>query len=764
MKLRLAFQHFSATSTDLKYYATCAVFFALLMLANSCGPATPAPQEDRGESPGSAETRQARVDKGKPGEKDKSGDSPPATRRMALVENLHGVQVADPYRWLEDEKSGEVQEWVKAMDAYSRKRLNSLPGRCGLAGRLEELSYFDYKSAPKRKGERYFFVQRHKNKEKKVYYWRRGENGPAKILLDPNTMSKDGSLAVIDVFPDHQGKNVAYKLSKNNADEATLFVMNVATGEVSDKDTIPGAKYAKPAWTPDGKGFYYTRLPVDPDIPVAERPGYAEVYYHRLGTAPSKDILIHPKTGDSRTFLITQLSRDGRYLFVTKATGWSQFEVFWKDLKKGKRAEFKTFAKAPEGEKALYEVFAWKGWIYVLTNERAPRYRVFRVNPRRPSRKNWQEIIPEQDDAVLDEFKVLGGHLVLKYMKNASTELRVATLKGKVLRKMKLPSIGSISNITGTPEDDTAYYDFCSYVYPKAVYKTSVSKGTSSVYFKLNLPVDEEPYTINQIWYPSKDGTKVSMFLIHRKDIKRDGSNPTMLYGYGGFNVNITPRFVPTYMVWIEQGGVVAIPNLRGGGEYGESWHRAGMLENKQNTFDDFMAAAKYLINEKYTNPERLAIRGGSNGGLLVGAAMVQAPQLFRAVACHVPLLDMVRYHKFGSGRTWIPEYGSADKPEQFKFIYAYSPYHHVRKGEAYPALLMFSADSDDRVDPMHARKFTAAVLNASSSPHPILLRMEKKAGHGGCDMVKKTVARTADELAFLFKELGGKPNNSLLR
>jgi len=753
------FRQFWATSSFKAPYAACAVFFAFLTLAYSCGPTTPPPQEGRGKSSSSAETDQAKGESEdlKPGQNDKKGEKPPATRRMALVENLHGVQVADPYRWLEDEKSSEVQKWLKAMDGYTRKHLNSLTGRDELAKRLEELSYFDYISAPKRRGERYFFVQRHKNKEKKVHYWRQGDKGPAKILLDPNKMSKDGSTSVLDVFPDHQGKNVAYKVSKNNADEATLHVMNVATGDVSKKDTIPGAKYAKPAWTPDGKGFYYTRLPMDPDIPVAERPGYAEVYFHRLGTDPSEDILVHPKTGDPCTFLITQLSRDGRYLFVTKARGWSQFEVFWKDLRKGKRAKFKTFAKAPEGEKALYRVFAWKRWIYVLTNEGAPRYRVFRVNPRRPSRKNWQEIIPEQDDAVLDEFKIMGGHMMLKYMKNASTELRVANLKGKITRKIELPSIGSVSDITGTPEDDTAYYDFCSYIYPRTVYKTSISKGTSSVHFQLNLPVNGDPYTINQVWYPSKDGTKVSMFLIHRKNIKRDGSNPCLLYGYGGFNVSITPKFIPTYLVWIEQGGVVAIPNLRGGGEYGESWHRAGMLKNKQNTFDDFTAAAKYLINEKYTSPARLAIRGGSNGGLLVGAAMVQAPKLFRAVTCHVPLLDMVRYHKFGSGQTWIPEYGSADDPEQFKFIYAYSPYHHVRKGEAYPAMLMFSADSDDRVDPMHARKFTAAVLNASSSPHPVLMRLEEKAGHGGGDMVKKTVARTADELVFLFKELGVK-------
>lgn len=671
---------------------------------------------------------------------------------------IHGVRVQDPYRWLEDEKSQEVRAWTRAMDGHARKRLAALPGRDTLARRLAELSYVESVGAPQRRGARFFFERQHKDKEKRVYYFRQGEKGPIKVLLDPNTMSKDGSVSVLGVFPDFQGRRAAYKLSQNNADESTLFVMDVGTGKVSDRDTIGGAKYAHPAWTPDGKGFYYTRLPVDPSIPAADRPGHAEVYFHRLGTDPAKDPLVHPKTGDSRTFLWPELSRDGRYLFVYKATGWSNTEIFWKDLKAGPRAAFQPFVAPPAGTQALYDLYAWKGWFYVMTNEGSPRYRLFRADPRRPARDKWQEIVPEQTDAVLSSFAIRGGRLVLQYLRNASTEVRIATLEGKVLRQVAFPGIGTATQWKGNPEDDTAYYAFTSFTRPTTIYRTSVSKGDRSVYFQLSLPLDPEPYQVSQVFYPSKDGTKVSMFLVHRKDLRRDGSSPTMLYGYGGFNVNLTPYFSASFFAWLEQGGLVAIPNLRGGGEYGEAWHRAGMLLQKQNTFDDFIAAARFLVKEGYSRPERIAIRGGSNGGLLVGAAMVQAPDLFRAVACHVPLLDMVRYHKFGSGRTWIAEYGSAEDPAQFKALHAYSPYHHVVKGTAYPALLMLSADSDDRVDPMHARKFTAALRWASASPQPVLLRVEEKAGHGGGDMIKKTVARTADEMAFLLAQLGVVP------
>ncbi len=680
---------------------------------------------------------------------------PPLARRQKVVDVLHGVQVHDPYRWLENEKSKEVQAWLKRMDRYARGKLTKLPGHGRLTKRLAELGYVEWTSAPLRRGKRYFYAKRHKDKEKVVHYWRQGLGGKQKVLLDPNTMSTDGSVSVKGLSVDFQGRRLAYKISRNNADESVLQVMDIRTGKVSKVDSIPGVKYAHPSWTPKGDGFYYTRLPMDKTIPTKDRPGYAEVYFHRVGTSYKKDKLVHAKTGDPKTFIFPYVSRDGRYLFISIEHGWKRTDLYMKDLRRGRRAKF---VKLTSDKEALYQAYVWKGWIYLFTNEGAPRYRLLRIHPRKLDRRHWKEIVPQQKNAVLKSFAIRGGRLSLQYMRNASTELRIATLKGKVLRKVTFPGIGTASQLMGNPEDDTAYYSFSSFIRPSTVYRTSLKKGGRTVYFQVKLPIDPTPYAVKQVFYASKDGTKVSMFILYSKTMRLDGKTPTLLYGYGGFNVNILPRFRSSYFVWLEQGGAVAIPNLRGGGEYGEDWHRGGMLLKKQNTFDDFIYAAKYLIKHRYTSSAKLAIRGGSNGGLLVGALMTQQPDLVRVVACHVPLLDMVRYHKFGSGMTWIGEYGSAADPTQFKAIHAYSPYHHVRKGTRYPALLMLSADSDDRVDPMHARKFVAAIRWANTSTLPVLLRVEEKSGHGGGDMIKKSVARTADEYAFLLKELGVTP------
>jgi len=681
-------------------------------------------------------------------------EGPPRSRAGTVVERIHGHSIADPYRWLEDPKSKETRAWVRAQDAFARGVLAKLPGRDRLRQRLAELSYIDWISAPIRRGKRYFFTRQHKDKEKVVWYWRQGERGKPHVLIDPNTLSEDGSIAVSGVSIDWTGERVAYKLSENAADEATLYVMDVATGKVSDRDTIKGARYAHASWTPKGDGFYYTRLPVDPTIPKSELPGHAAVYFHQLGDDPATDRLVHEKTGDPTRFIGASLSRDGRYLLLYIHHGWTSTDVYFRDL----RGRTKGFSPLAVGLKAHFDVQVHAGAFYVLTDHGAPSYHMFRVDPRQPARARWREIVTAKKDAVLQDFSVVGGHLSLLYLRNAATELEIATLRGKVVREVSFPGIGSASGLVGNPEDDVAYYSFTSFTMPTTIYRTSVSQGGRRVYFKPRIPVDPRPYVVDQVWYPSRDGTRVSMFIIRRKDQPMDGTVPYLLTGYGGFNISLTPQFNSTRFVWLEQGCGLAIPNLRGGGEYGEDWHRAGMLLNKQNTFDDFIAAAELLLEKGYTRREQLAIRGGSNGGLLVGAAMTQRPELFRAVSCHVPLLDMVRYHRFGAGKTWISEYGSADDPEQLAAILAYSPYHHVKKGTPYPSLLMMSADSDDRVDPVHARKFTAAIQNASSSGRPVLLRVESNAGHGGGDMIKKAVEASADEYAFLLHELGVKP------
>ncbi len=675
--------------------------------------------------------------------------SHPATRAESIVDTLHGVQVADPYRWLEDEKAPEVQAWMKAQDTHAREQLGRFPGREALHKRFTELFYTDSISTPSRRAGRFFYTRTHKDKEKGIVYWRQGESGPEKVLLDPNTWSKDGTVSLGTWAVSWDGKKVAFAQKPNAADEAVLHVIDVDSGEWSKVDVIEGAKYATPKWTPDSKGFYYEWLPTDSSIKVDERPGYTTIRYHALGTEPAKDAVVHERTGDPTTFLQSDLSRDGKYLFVYILRGWSENDVYWK------RPGEKDFRLLVKGVGAKYEVHAWKDRFYVLTDEGAPRQRVFEVDPAKPARASWKEIVAEDPVASLQSANIVGGHLALEYLKDATTEVRVATLKGKPVRTVQLPGVGAASNLVGLEDLDDAYFIFTSFTTPRQIYKTSVSTGKSELWAKVDLPMNPEQYKVDQVFYTSKDGTKVPMFVVHRKDLALDGNAPTLLYGYGGFNVSMEPTFRASILPWLDAGGVYAVANLRGGGEYGKAWHDAGRLGKKQNVFDDFHAAAEYLAQAKYTQPKKLAIYGGSNGGLLVGAAMTQRPELYGAVVCGVPLLDMVRYHLFGSGRTWIPEYGTADKAEDFKTLYAYSPYHHVRADVRYPALLMMAADHDDRVDPMHARKFVAAVQNAPGNKAPVLLRIEANAGHGGADQVAKAIESSVDLYSFLFHALG---------
>lgn len=677
----------------------------------------------------------------------------PATRRDDVVDVVGGKEVVDPYRWLEDERSDEVQGWMKAQDEYARGVLRALPGRDALAARFRELYYVDAVSTPLMRGDRYFYVRSHADKEKAVLYWRIGADGAEEVLLDPNQWSADGTVSLGDWSPSWDGKRLAFMKKANAADEAVLHVIDVDTGVVSQVDTIPGAKYASPDWTPDGKGFYYEWLPTDPAIPVDARPGYTEIRFHALGSDPAKDPVVHPRTNDPATFLGAWLGPDGRYLFVDISRGWSENDIYVRDLKGGK--DFQPLAK---GVGARYMPMAWKDQLYIWTDEGAPRGRVFRTAANKLARAGWVEIVKEDAAATLEDVSVVGGHLALSYLRDAASELRIATLAGKPVRTLPLPAVGTASAISGLGDKDDAYFQFSSFTLPRQVYSTSVSKGTVSLWAEVRLPIDPSPYVVEQVRYASKDGTSIPMFLVHRRDAPRDGTNPTLLYGYGGFNVSLTPSFRSSIYPWLEAGGIYAVANLRGGGEYGKDWHDAGRGANKQNVFDDFVAAGEHLVREGWTRPEKLAIYGGSNGGLLVGAAMTQRPDLWGAVVCSVPLLDMMRYHLFGSGRTWIPEYGSAEDPAQLAFLQAYSPYQQVRDDGAYPPLLMLSSDHDDRVDPMHARKFVARVQHASAARGPALLRIERNAGHGGADQVSKAIESSADMYAFLQHELGMTP------
>jgi prolyl oligopeptidase len=673
----------------------------------------------------------------------------PATRRDDVVDHLHGAEVRDPYRWLEDASRPEVAAWMAAEDDYARAHLARLAHRDTIARRLADLMYYDSISAPLHRGGRYFYSRKHKDKEKRVVYWKAGETGAEQVLLDPNAWSSDGSTGLRQWSVSWDGKHVAYTVSEHNADEASMKVLDVATGKLLP-DAIEHTRFGVASWTADGRGFYYGYTPPASDkIAESERSAYTEIRFHKLGSDVARDPVVRAPTGNASWFVGCQASEDGHWLFTWIAHGSSgSTDWFFQDLRKPRAG----WTPLVEGVDASFAVVDFKDRFYVTTNDGAPRYRVLVADPARPARASWREVVP-QTDATLENADVIGGKLVLSYLRSAVSEMEIHGLDGKLARKVELPPLGSSSGMFGRAGEDTAYFAYTSFTEPAVIFRTSIRTGKVTEWTRISLPIDTSKFVTEQVRYPSRDGTEITMFLVHGKDAAKTGRMPTLLTAYGGFRVPITPGFSAIYATWLDLGGMVAIPNLRGGGEYGEAWHKAGMLAGKQNVFDDFIAAASYLESSGWTSPDKLAIEGASNGGLLMGAAAVQAPEKFKAIVCFVPLLDMVRYHKFGLGKAWISEYGSADEATDFKFLHAYSPYHHVAPGAHYPAFLMMSSDHDDRVDPMHARKFTAALQAVSTAP--VWLRIERNAGHGGADVVKQQVDEWADALAFISHELG---------
>ncbi len=677
----------------------------------------------------------------------------PSSRRTEQSDLIHGVRVADPYRWLEDAKSPEVAAWVGAQDELARAELAKLPGRESIASRLKELFYVESTGTPRRAGGRLFYPHRDATREKAAVYWREGKTGAEKTLLDPNTWSADGSVSLGVWSVSYDGRKVAYTVKGNNSDEATLYVMDVATGSKSGIDVIEGAKYAWPSWTPSGDGFYYTWLPPAGAVPTPDRPGYAEVRFHKLGTDPLHDKLVHAKTGDAKTFVSATVDRTGRWLIAVIEHGWTRTDVYVRDLHSAD-TDWKPLVV---GNDARYDVNVDRGHFFLSTNEGAPNYRVLRVDPMHMEREHWVEIVPERHDATLEAVTLVGHHLSLAYLKDVSSRLEVRDEDGKLVREVALPGLGSASGLSGEVDDDVAYYSFQSFTYPTEIFETSVTTGKTSTWYKLNVPVDPSKYVAEQLFATSRDGTRVPFFVLHLQGAARTGATPTMLYGYGGFQAAQTPAFGPSIYPWLEKGGNWVVANLRGGSEYGEAWHRGGMRHEKQHVFDDYFAVAEELVRQGFTRPSKIAALGASNGGLLVGAAVTQRPELFGVALCGVPLLDMVRYELFGSGKTWTEEYGSVDDADDFAALYAYSPYHRVAQATKYPPTLILSADSDDRVDPMHARKFAAA-LQWASTGGPVLLRVEKHSGHGGADLVRASVQKVADEYAFALAMLGANP------
>jgi prolyl oligopeptidase len=687
----------------------------------------------------------------------------PPTRTVDVSDTYFGVKVTDPYRWLEDSpsKSPEVKAWLDAQNQLTRSYLDALPGREALRQRYQQLLRIDTISAPGRAGDRYFYMKRKAEQEKAVLYWRSAvdPNEPEHVLIDPNEWigTTNASLGTTSATLD--GKLLAYAIKPNNADEATLYVKDIATGKDLPGEKIEGAKYAEPSWLPDGSGFVYTWLPpVDP-AHVSDRPGQAVVKFHKLGTDPKNDPILHDKTGDPTKFIGADVSRDGKWIFFSQQNGWDRNDLWYQPLHGAPTAAIAhTWKPIVVGQPFLYSLDAWQGEGYIQTNEGAPHFRLFKVSLQNPARSHWKGIVAESPTAVLQGASIIGNHLVLDWLENVLSKVDICDLEGKLTRHLDLPGIGSLAELQGEPERDDLFFGFENFTTPLKIYQTTVTNPAQTVWAEIKFPVDPSPYAVEQKWFASKDGTQVPMFIVHRKDIKMDGSTPLMIYGYGGFSLSQTPVFAAGWFPFLEAGGAYALVNLRGGGEFGEQWHQDGMLLKKQHVFDDCIAAAEYLIANKYTSPEHLAVRGGSNGGLLVGAVITQRPDLFRAAVCEVPLLDMIRYPLFGSGKTWEPEYGSPENEEQFKALYAYSPYHHVQPGVKYPALLMCSADSDDRVDPMHARKFLAKMQADNGDDYPILMRVEPQSGHGGSDQVKKTIEKGVDIWSFLIYELGANP------
>jgi prolyl oligopeptidase len=670
-------------------------------------------------------------------------------RKASIVENFHGTMVADPYRWLEDSLSPESQAWIQEQNKATRAFLDT-PLRQEIKERLTELWDFPKYELPQEAGGRLFFQKNDGLMNQAVVYVQEPGGEPIP-LLDPNTFSADGTVALTRFSPSPGGKLLAYALSASGSDWQKVRILQVDSGK-EYPETINWCKWTTLPWTPDAEGFYYSRFPQPGTVPPEDQSNYCQVYYHRIGTDQREDVLIFSRPEAKELGFTPIISEDDAYLGLVVTYGTSSRNRFYYRPLEGKGEFVRLLA---EGDAAYRPVGNLGKKFYFLTDLDAPRGRIIAIDLDRPGREDWEEIIPQTDD-VIDQAHFLGGQLVLTYMHHACHRLERFSPAGSHIGGISLPGLGTVIGASGRFDCNRFFIGYTSYLFPPAVFSCNLSSGKLTPFGDSALPFDPGEYETSQVFYASKDGTKVPMFITHKKGLAPDGANPAVLFGYGGFNISMTPNFWPMHLMFMERGGVFAVANLRGGSEYGEDWHRAGMLENKQNVFDDFIAAGEWLIENKYTSSKRLAILGRSNGGLLVSASMTQRPELFGAVVCWVPVIDMLRYHKFTVGRYWIPEYGNAqENPEHFKFMYAYSPLHNVREGVDYPPTLIMTADTDDRVVPGHALKFAATLQEKYAGPKPILLRVESKAGHGPGKPISKLIDEGADMYTFIFRTLG---------
>jgi prolyl oligopeptidase len=683
---------------------------------------------------------------------------PPSYPDPTVVDIYHGQAVPDPYRWLEDLDSEQTRAWIEAQNHLTFNYLQQIPARQRIRERLTQLWNYEKYSQPFKEGGRYFYFKNDGLQNQSVLYTQESLEGQARVLLDPNTFSEDGTVALAgiaisrarDSGAEHAGRYLAYGLSCSGSDWQEWKVRDIETGE-DLPDHLRWVKFSGASWTLDGQGFFYSRY--DEPAPGSEYESanyFQKLYYHRLGTSQSEDVLVYHRPDQKEWGFAGGVTEDGNYLIISVWRGTDPKNlIFYKDLR-DPQSPVVELIREFEAEYSFVGNDGSRFWL--LTDCQAPRRRLVAIDLEQPDQV--QEVIPEAEET-LQGVSLINNQFVAFYLKDAHTQIKTFALDGTYLGEIPLPGLGSASGFGGKRYDTETFYTFTSFTTPPTIYRYDFTSGTSTLFRQPQVDFDPQAYEVQQVFYTSKDGTRIPMFLVHRRGLTRTGDHPTLLYGYGGFGISLTPSFSVGLVAWLEMGGVYAQPNLRGGGEYGEEWHQAGTKLNKQKVFDDFIAAAEWLIAHGYTNPAKLAISGGSNGGLLVGACLVQRPELFAAALPAVGVFDMLRFHKFTIGWAWISEYGSPENPEEFKALYAYSPLHNLKPGTAYPATLITTADHDDRVVPAHSFKFAAALQAAQGGSQPILIRIDTKAGHGAGKPTSKLIEEAADRWAFLVQVLG---------
>ena len=675
----------------------------------------------------------------------------PVTPRSDHVDVYHGVRVPDPYRWLEELDSPQTRAWIEAQNRLTFAWLAQVPHRPLVRRRLETLWNYERYGLPVRRGDRYFFTRNDGLQNQSALYVLDRLDGTPRLLLDPNKLSDDGTIALSGWVPSEDGRLVAVGLASAGSDWQTWRVLEVESGQWRP-DELHWIKFSSVSWLPDGSGFYYSRYDEPPPGSVYTGTNYYQkLYFHSLGQPQSEDRLVYHRPDQKEWGFRGEVSEDGQILWITVWRGSEpKSQVFYQRL----GAADAPVEELITGFDADYDVISSEGQrLWVATDLEAPRGRIVEIDLAQPQRAAWRDVVPQNEDT-LQAASLVADHFLVRYLHDARSRVRVFDRQGRPVREIALPGLGVASGFAGRRTDTETFYAFSSFTVPGSIYRYDVIRGESTLFREPRLAFDPSQYQTQQLFYTSKDGTRVPLFLVGRRDVPRDGRQPTILYGYGGFNIPQTPTFSVSTIAWLEMGGLYAVANLRGGGEYGREWHEAGRRERKQNVFDDFIAAAEFLIAQGYTSPQHLAIRGGSNGGLLVGAVMTQRPELFAAAVPAVGVMDMLRFHKFTIGWAWVGEFGSSDDPEQFRTLYAYSPLHNLRPGRCYPATLITTADHDDRVVPAHSFKFAAALQAAQAADRPVLIRIETRAGHGAGTPTTKQIEAAADVLAFLAAEL----------